>query len=557
MSGPSRCRSGARHQGSGGAVLRLRRAAHVLGAGAGARRSIAARSRVCATGCSATSRSGAPGWCFGTSPVDGACTPIPMPRGRSNSSSCRPARRGSRRRRSRRSAIVAYKQPVTRHQVSGDPRGQLRRGAPRARRPRPRSKRPGARRRPGRPMLYATTPQFLERLGLPSLAALPSLAPLLDLDAPRTRTTRRRRRPPTIPPTGRRPSRRRMPRTRHAPRRPVRVVVAEERLQRALARAGFGSRRASEELIAQGRVTVNGTVATLGDKVEPARARSRSTVSRVNLDPNMRYYALHKPAGVVTTMRDPQGRPDMRAYLPSEGPRVFPVGRLDRDSEGLLLLTNDGDLANRLIAPAVRRGEGVPRRGRRDARPPRQIARIRRGVELDDGPATAMRARIVDTRPGRGQLRHRHDRGPQARGPPAARGGRPAGHAARPPAGRTGHARWRSPPGAMRELTPEEIAGRSGPPRPACSLVGPGSVPGAPRRGTIAVRVRAARGAIVVARGRRPVLSATERLLGLLLDRNAVEHRGPRQHPVHCHRRPAVGVPRRGRAADGSRRACR
>ena len=72
----------------------------------------------------------------------------------------------------------------------------------------------------------------------------------------------------------------------------------------------------------------------------------------VNLDPSIRYYALHKPPGVVTTMSDPQGRPDIRGLLPAEGPRVFPVGRLDRDTEGLLVLTNDGDLANRLMHPS-------------------------------------------------------------------------------------------------------------------------------------------------------------------------------------------------------------
>ena len=71
----------------------------------------------------------------------------------------------------------------------------------------------------------------------------------------------------------------------------------------------------------------------------------------MNLDPNVRYYALHKPAGVVTTMRDPQGRSDLRGFLPAEGPRVFPVGRLDRDTEGLLLLSNDLDLANDLMHP--------------------------------------------------------------------------------------------------------------------------------------------------------------------------------------------------------------
>ena len=126
--------------------------------------------------------------------------------------------------------------------------------------------------------------------------------------------------------------------------------MAVERLQRLLARAGYGSRRACEELIVQGRVTLNGTVATLGDRADPLEDRLQVDGLDVNLDPNVKYYALHKPPGVVTTMHDPQGRPDIRGYLPEEGPRVFPVGRLDRDSEGLLLLTNDGDLANALTA---------------------------------------------------------------------------------------------------------------------------------------------------------------------------------------------------------------
>src|SRR5882757_5447186 len=122
----------------------------------------------------------------------------------------------------------------------------------------------------------------------------------------------------------------------------------QERLQRSLARAGFGSRRACEELISGGRVTVDGRVAILGSRVTPGKEEVKVDGHLVNLDPNIRYYALHKPAGVVTTMSDPQGRIDITAYLPPEGPRVFPVGRLDQDTEGLLLLTNDGELANRL-----------------------------------------------------------------------------------------------------------------------------------------------------------------------------------------------------------------
>ena len=180
--------------------------------------------------------------------------------------------------------------------------------------------------------------------------------------------------------------------------------MAEERVQRALARAGFGSRRACEVLIAEGRVTIDGAVATLGDKVDVATSVVQVDGLAVNLDPDVRYYALHKPPGVVTTMRDPQGRPDIRAFLPAEGPRVFPVGRLDLDSEGLLLLTNDGDLANRLMHPShgvekeyLAEVEGEPTA--------RQISRLRAGVDLDDGPARAVRARVVAASKGRGAVR--------------------------------------------------------------------------------------------------------------------------------------------------------
>jgi 23S rRNA pseudouridine2605 synthase len=180
--------------------------------------------------------------------------------------------------------------------------------------------------------------------------------------------------------------------------------MAEERLQRALARAGFGSRRACETLIAEGRATIDGSVATLGDKVDVATSAVQVDGLPVNLDPHVRYYALHKPPGVVTTMRDPQGRPDIRGFLPVDGPRVFPVGRLDLDSEGLLLLTNDGDLANRLTHPShgvekeyLAEVEGEPTA--------RQIARLRAGVDLDDGPARAVRARVVAASRGRGAVR--------------------------------------------------------------------------------------------------------------------------------------------------------
>lgn len=179
--------------------------------------------------------------------------------------------------------------------------------------------------------------------------------------------------------------------------------MAVERLQRILARAGYGSRRACEELIVEGRVTLNGTLATLGDRADPVEDEVRVDGLEVNLDPNVKYYALHKPAGVVTTMRDPQGRPDIRGFLP-EGPRVFPVGRLDRDTEGLLLLTNDGDLANALTHPRfgvekeyLAEVEGVPT--------PKHIGQLRRGVELEDGDALAKSARVAGRSGDRGAVR--------------------------------------------------------------------------------------------------------------------------------------------------------
>src|SRR5439155_10914988 len=114
---------------------------------------------------------------------------------------------------------------------------------------------------------------------------------------------------------------------------------AGERLQKVLARAGLGSRRACEELIEEGRVEVNGLVATLGRRVDPEQDRVTLDGVTIPVRPGLVYYLLNKPAGVVTTAHDPEGRPTVVDLVSGE-PRVFPVGRLDRDTEGLLLLTN-------------------------------------------------------------------------------------------------------------------------------------------------------------------------------------------------------------------------
>jgi 23S rRNA pseudouridine2605 synthase len=176
-----------------------------------------------------------------------------------------------------------------------------------------------------------------------------------------------------------------------------------ERLQRSLARAGFGSRRACEEVIAAGRVEINGRVATLGDRLDPAVDEVRVDGSKVNVDPELRTFALHKPRGVTTTMRDPHAERDLSGFLP-KGVHVFPVGRLDRDTEGLLLLTNDGSLAHRLTHPryAIEK-EYLAEVGKPPSQ--RQLARLRRGVELDDGTARAVDARSAGGAAGRGGVR--------------------------------------------------------------------------------------------------------------------------------------------------------
>jgi 23S rRNA pseudouridine2605 synthase len=165
-----------------------------------------------------------------------------------------------------------------------------------------------------------------------------------------------------------------------------------ERLQKVLARIGLGSRRACEELIVEGRVTVNGRTAALGDRAVPTDAVAvDGTVLSTAVDTVT--YLLNKPSGLVTTARDTHGRPTVVELVPSE-PRVFPVGRLDLDTEGLLLLTNDGDLANRLTHPryGVDKEYLVHVRGR----PGRVALRaLREGVELDDGLTAPARASMV------------------------------------------------------------------------------------------------------------------------------------------------------------------
>lgn len=169
-----------------------------------------------------------------------------------------------------------------------------------------------------------------------------------------------------------------------------------ERLQKVLARAGFGSRRVCDDLIAEGRVTVDGEVAVLGRRVDPATAQVEVDGVPVGVAPDLVHWLLHKPAGVVTTAADPEGRTTVLDLVPDE-PRVFPVGRLDYETEGLLLLTNDGTLTHRLTHPSfgvdkeyLAEVDPMPSRG--------DLRRLREGIELDDGLTAPAKVASLDDR---------------------------------------------------------------------------------------------------------------------------------------------------------------
>lgn len=168
------------------------------------------------------------------------------------------------------------------------------------------------------------------------------------------------------------------------------------RLQKVLAAAGVGSRRICDQLIAEGRVTVDGQVAILGARVDPQTAVIHVDGTRIPTRSEHVVLALHKPRGVASAMSDARGRPCVGDYVADRSERVFHVGRLDVDTEGLLLLTNDGELANRISHPShgVAKTYVATVAGRVD---PGLRVRLRRPVELDDGPVTVDHCRVVDT----------------------------------------------------------------------------------------------------------------------------------------------------------------
>lgn len=169
------------------------------------------------------------------------------------------------------------------------------------------------------------------------------------------------------------------------------------RLQKVLANAGVASRRVVEQYIVEGRIRVNGAVVTeLGTRIDPEKDLVDVDGVAVQLDVSKRYVMLNKPTGVVSTMRDENGRPDLRRFTEDWDERLYNVGRLDADTSGLLILTNDGELAHVLAHPSfgvtkvyIAKVEGTVA--------PRTIAQLTKGIELEDGPIAADKARLLDT----------------------------------------------------------------------------------------------------------------------------------------------------------------
>jgi 23S rRNA pseudouridine2605 synthase len=171
-----------------------------------------------------------------------------------------------------------------------------------------------------------------------------------------------------------------------------------ERLQKILSRAGLASRREAERWILEGRVSVNGAVIRqLGSQADPTRDSIKVDGKRVKPSGALLYFAFHKPPGIITTLNDPQKRPDLTQFIERLGmkQRLFPVGRLDFNSTGLLLLTNDGELARRVAHPRF----GVKKiyRVKLSACPTEsELAMLRKGIRLEDGMTVPARARVVE-----------------------------------------------------------------------------------------------------------------------------------------------------------------
>jgi len=180
--------------------------------------------------------------------------------------------------------------------------------------------------------------------------------------------------------------------------------MGEERLQKVLAHAGIASRREAEKMITDGRVRLNGLVVdALGTKADPEKDSIEVDGKRISTDEKKVYYVLNKPARCVTTMSDPQGRRSVKDLLGDIKERVYPVGRLDYDTTGVLIITNDGELANGLAHP--KREIDKCYRARVDGIPGEEaLERLRRGIRLKDGITAPAKVRLLEKRQGGASL---------------------------------------------------------------------------------------------------------------------------------------------------------
>lgn len=174
------------------------------------------------------------------------------------------------------------------------------------------------------------------------------------------------------------------------------------RIQKAIANAGLMSRRAAEEAMLDGRVMLNGLPVVLGDRVDPSEDLLTLDGNPVPVSEDLETHLLNKPPGVISTAGDPQGRMTVVEMIGSDK-RLYPVGRLDADSEGLILVSNDGELTNRVTHPSY----GITKKYLAEVEG--EVAKstvkgLTTGVDLEDGPARAESARIVDSRPGRSSI---------------------------------------------------------------------------------------------------------------------------------------------------------
>lgn len=178
------------------------------------------------------------------------------------------------------------------------------------------------------------------------------------------------------------------------------MAEKEVRLQKYLSECGVASRRKSEDLIAAGKVKVNGKPAAIGDKINPARDTVTVAGRKIVKSKTHTYIMLHKPRGFITTLSDEMGRKCVAQLIEDVGTRVYPVGRLDRDSEGMLLLTDDGDFANAMTHPT----KHVPKTYRVTVRPSvseEQITALTTGIEIDGRMTMPSEVRVLERREGR------------------------------------------------------------------------------------------------------------------------------------------------------------